>query len=288
VRDSVSAAKHTVTVILSSYNQPKALRLGLAAYAAQDDRDFDLLIADDGSDEDVIREIESAASELRIPVTLITRPHKDFGKPEILNIAVARSKGEQIVFSDGDCVPFRNFVRTHREHYRPDGFCTGGYVRIRMPAAAALTPEEVAHGRHEMFLNSRQKRHLHGIHYKNLFYLALGFKSEPKIQGGNVSVPRGAFEEINGFDEAYRGFSKSDSDLRNRLRNAGFKGTSLWNKAFVCHLDHAIDPLRHTPESRRVKPEKEFYLEGRSRTRAEAGLDGHLGGKNSVTVRRLG
>ena len=46
------AGRHAVSVILSSYNQSNALRPALAGLRAQDDLDFELLIADDGSQAD--------------------------------------------------------------------------------------------------------------------------------------------------------------------------------------------------------------------------------------------
>lgn len=266
-------AAHSVSVIVSSYNQPNALRLTLEGFRVQTDLDFEMIIGDDGSDSDTIELIESFRGRAPFPVKLVALEHTVFGKPRVLNSAVRQAKGDQFIFCDGDCVPFRNFVAMHRAHYQPMSFCTAGYVRMRLPAAKALAVEDVAAGRHEAHLSGRRKRQLSWIHAKNLFYMAIGKRFEPKIQGGNFSVARDAFEAVNGFDEAYVGFSKSDSDLRNRLRNIGCRGISLWNKAYVCHLAHEIDPRRCKPEVLRAEPAKEFHKEMRRRTRAEKGLN---------------
>ena len=39
-----------ISVIMSTYNSPVSLRKSMLGYVAQEDRDFELLIADDGSD----------------------------------------------------------------------------------------------------------------------------------------------------------------------------------------------------------------------------------------------
>ena len=39
--------RHGVSVVLASYNQPNALRLSLAGFAAQDDLDFEMIVADE-------------------------------------------------------------------------------------------------------------------------------------------------------------------------------------------------------------------------------------------------
>jgi glycosyltransferase involved in cell wall biosynthesis len=41
-----------LAVIVTTYNRPDALRAVLAGFAAQSDREFELLVADDGSRED--------------------------------------------------------------------------------------------------------------------------------------------------------------------------------------------------------------------------------------------
>jgi len=266
---------HRVSVIVSSYNQPNTLRLVLAGLRAQDDLDFELIVGDDGSDADTQALVEEFGREAPFPVQFVTKPHTQFAKPEALNRAALVSHGDQLIFCDGDCLPFRNFVSAHRRHYRPNGFCAGGYIRLDLAQSQGLTMEGIREGEHERFLTSRRKRRLYRKHYRSLFHKLIGRRYEPKVLGGNLSVDRGAFWQVNGFDEDFIGLSKSDSDLRNRLANSGNKGISVWNSAFVLHLDHRMDPRRCQPGAMRRSTDRQFYLARRGRVRAERGLDGH-------------
>ena len=101
-------AQHTISLIVSSYNQPNTLRPVLAGFAVQDDLDFEMIIADDGSDADTRGVAEEFASTAPFPVKFITQEHRAFGKARILNKAAAVSQGDQLIFCDGDCVPFHN------------------------------------------------------------------------------------------------------------------------------------------------------------------------------------
>jgi GT2 family glycosyltransferase len=268
------AGRHSVSVILSSYNQPNALRLALAGFRAQDDPDFELLIADDGSQADVRDVLDGLTAELPFPVRFLTQPDDGFRKARILNSAVLEAQGRQLILTDGDCVPFRNLVSTHRRAFREGCFCAGGFVRLSLEQSRGLTPEAVARGKHEAFLRGRARWGMQWIHFKNGLYRVLGKKWKPKIKGANFSVDREALVAIDGFDEAFEGMSGFDSDVRNRLRSSGAPGISVWNSAYVCHLDHALDPRRSAgiPRDRR---DPALYYGRRGQVKALKGLSSH-------------
>jgi GT2 family glycosyltransferase len=85
------------------------------------------------------------------------------------------------------------------------------------------------------------------------------------------------FREVDGFDEAFLGYGKEDSDLRNRMRNAGARGISLWGEARVCHL---FWPRPFG--SGRDQPGAEVYDKWTTRVRARRGLSSHGPGELSA------
>ena len=108
-------------------------------------------------------------------------------------------------------------------------------------------------GEHQSLLTISERARLFGVHARNRLYRMTGKRRKPKVLGGNLSIARDALYAVNGFDEGFDGFSGEDSDMRNRLNNWGARGTSLWNRAFVCHLDHGLDPPRTRPDVVRKK-----------------------------------
>jgi GT2 family glycosyltransferase len=266
---------HTTTIVLSSYNQPNSLRLVFSALGAQDNPHFDVIVADDGSEAEVATIVSELCRTAPFKARFVTQEHNRYGQWRIQNEAASRTDADPLIFIDGDCVPFRNLVSTRRSNYRSNRFCAGGYVLVDLEEAKVLTTDGVARGAHEQLLTWRQKKRLYGKHFRNLFGQLIGRRYRPHVRGGNLSVPREALVAVNGFDEAYIGLGRGDADLGNRLRNAGCRGISLWNRAFVCHLDHGLDP-RRGPTSAGRALDVPFHLARRDRVRAERGLDGHL------------
>ncbi|MGB2815739.1 MAG: glycosyltransferase, partial [Burkholderiaceae bacterium] len=98
-----------VSVIVSTYNRPDALRAVLAGLAEQGDRGFEVLVADDGSGDETRATVAECAAVSAVPVRHIWHEDKGFRLSAIRNLAAAHAEGEYLVFIDGDCVPRLDF-----------------------------------------------------------------------------------------------------------------------------------------------------------------------------------
>src|SRR4051812_45219892 len=134
-----------ISVVLSTYERPRDLALALAGYAAQDDPDFELVLADDGSGPETAAVARAARGE-GLAIHHVWHPHDGFRKTEILDRALERCTGDYLIFSDGDCIPRADFVATHRRLASPRRFLSGGCVRLPAPLSASLSPEDVRAG----------------------------------------------------------------------------------------------------------------------------------------------
>ena len=101
-------------VIVTTYNRPDALAAVLAGYAAQRDAEFELLIADDGSTDDTRRVVDEFKARAKFPVTHVWHEDQGFRAAAIRNRALAATRAEYVIFSDGDCVPSPRFVAQHQ------------------------------------------------------------------------------------------------------------------------------------------------------------------------------
>src|SRR5690606_26717088 len=66
-----------------------------------------------------------------------------FRKCRILNQALVEATGEYLIFSDGDCIPSKDFVATHIEYAAPGRFLSGGIVRLPMAISKKITIDDV-------------------------------------------------------------------------------------------------------------------------------------------------
>jgi len=88
-----------VSIVLPTFNRPQLLRLTLDSVFTQSLRDFELIIADDGSDEETRTLVRAVAS--RPAVTVLELPHSGI-LPVVRNAALAAARGEYVAFLDSD------------------------------------------------------------------------------------------------------------------------------------------------------------------------------------------
>lgn len=271
MRDAYNLLVPKVSVVLSIFDQPNAFTFALIGYRRQAFRDFELIVADDGSDPETKSIVDACRRAADFPVKHVWQENKGYRRARIANEAVRVSEGEILLLSDGDCIPHRDFVGVHARFGGPGRFCTGGYVRLGPEYCRTMTRENVEAGDYERQMTGSDARRFRWQHWKNRFKLFFGSLKAPKVYGCNISVGRDAYVAVNGYDENFDGFGKEDSDLRNRLRRHGAAAVSLWGKAWVYHVDDAIDPkIRERRIPRRKNPE--YYHRPRIPVACENGL----------------
>lgn len=231
-----------VSVILSTFDQPRALEFSLLGYRRQTFRDFEVVVADDGSDDETREVVEKFRAAGDFPVKHVWQENHGYRRARIANTAVRASEGTVLLLTDGDCIPHRDFVRVHAERCGPGCFCAGGYVRLSAEYCRTLDADKVMAGEYEGQMTAADRRRFRYLHWKSVLGIWLGRIRMPKVYGCNLSVDRKVYYAVNGYDENFDGFGREDSDLRNRLRRYGARAVSVWGKAWVYHLDDVIDP----------------------------------------------
>ncbi|MCB0374892.1 MAG: glycosyltransferase, partial [Sinomicrobium sp.] len=136
-----------ISVILSTYNQPAWLEKVLWGYHAQQFRDFEVIIADDGSGETTATLIKAMRETVSCPVVHVWQEDNGFRKNTILNKAIAASNGAYIVVSDGDCIPRSDFLSVHDRYSEAGCFLSGGYFKLPMDISTAITKDDILTGR---------------------------------------------------------------------------------------------------------------------------------------------
>lgn len=275
-----------VSVIVSSFNQPNALNLVLEGLFCQSQQDFELVIADDGSDRDSWELVEAFRKRARFSVSWCTQENIGFRKAAALNRGIRISTGDYCLFLDGDCVPPRNWVMRHKMAMDGGGdFCVAGYVHLPLEATEQLSAARIRNGQLDQWTDYRQRLCFAAQNIKQSLYIRMGVSGRPYLLGGNWAVKRKALDRINGFDEAYTNMGREDSDIRNRLVNAGFRACSLWNSNWVFHCDHRLDPRRNEPAHIRGPADRNYYQRRKKSVLCPHGLRVLAGNQNSELER---
>ncbi|MEZ5513281.1 MAG: glycosyltransferase family 2 protein [Steroidobacteraceae bacterium] len=234
-----------LSVIVSTYNQPDWLELCLWGLAAQSERDFEVLIADDGSDEATALRIERTRAATGLQIRHVWHADDGFRKCAILNKAVSASGGDYLVFTDGDCLLRKDFVATHLRFRQTGYFLSGGYCKLPMQTSKRVTADVVTG--QQVFdvgwlrangLTSRRGMAKLRSGPRIGAWLDAITPTQATWNGHNASGWKTDIVGANGFDErmAYGG---EDRELGERMRNAGIRARQIRHRAIVVHLDHA-------------------------------------------------
>jgi glycosyltransferase involved in cell wall biosynthesis len=240
-----------VSVILSTCDSPEWLRKVVWGYAGQTHHPFELVIADDGSAGDTAACIEQLRSDTQLALRHLWQPKRGFGKCRILNRAIAASAAEYLIFSDGDCIPRRDFVAQHVRLAQPGRFLSGGVVRLSPELSDRITIDDIARGRAtsprwlvaQGFPRSRKLRLLVGGGAVAGLSDTLS-TTRATFNGHNASAWKSDLLRVNGFDERM-GYGGLDRELGERLVNAGVRPRQIRHRAACIHLDHPrsyVDP----------------------------------------------
>ena len=233
-----------VTVIFSTYRQPQWLEKTLCGFAHQTHREFEVIVADDGSGDDTAEAIRNARRGSGLEIGHVHQEDRGFRKCRILNKAVAVARGEYLIFTDGDCIPQPEFVARHVELAEPRRFLSGGLLRLPLGLSHNIRPADIAAGR--CFSASWLRGRGMPLTYKLLKLTAgTGFgavldRISPATAGWNGHNASGWKADIlaaNGFDERM-GYGGEDRELGERLENAGIRGKRIRHRVTCLHLDH--------------------------------------------------
>ena len=103
-----------ISVIVAVYNRADALAAVLRSLARQTDRNFEIVIADDGSGTEVRDVIAARTPRLGVPIRHVWHEDRGYLLPEMRNKALRASAGRYIIWLDGDCIARPDFVAAHR------------------------------------------------------------------------------------------------------------------------------------------------------------------------------
>lgn len=238
---SNGSGRGPVSAVIACYNDADIVERNLAAFARQSYRDFELIIADDGSREDYSPILERWAPRFAHPIQHVRHEDLGFRKTRVLNRAVRVSRFNRLIFVDMDCLPHRDFVRNHLRYLEPGGVLACRRVNVQrqdVPSAEEIWRNGLPFSSLRLIslrLRGRAELIEHGI------ILPMAWETGYRgILGSNFSICKEDLEKINGFNAEFAGPGWEDTDIDYRLRLAGVKIRTLRHRIVEYHVEHPV------------------------------------------------
>lgn len=238
----------STTLVVSFYNKIEYLRLIVAALERQSFKDFEVIIADDGSRKEVVDEVGKMMEQCELSIQHVWHEDKGFRKTKIFNEAIRQSRSSYLIFMDGDCVPHWKFVEEHYKNREPRVLLAGRRVYLSEKMSSRLRVNKIQSGylerafQFELLADGMFGKSSHvikGIYITNPVLRRFLNRSMKGVLGSNFSLHKSDLEDINGFDERYEAPAVGeDSDIEVRLIWNNVKIRMVKNIAIQYHIYH--------------------------------------------------
>jgi len=209
-----------ISVVVATFNREDALDAVLRSLASQDDHDFEVIVADDGSGPATRQLVQSWMPTWGTRLIHVWHQDRGFRLAEIRNRAILRCSGTVCIFIDGDCIVRPNFVAVHRRLAEPGWFVAGNRVLLGRYLTERILGEQLRPEQWPLaaWIATRRNRDVNRLLPLMRLPLGplrkLGGRNWRRARGTNLAIRRADLWQVNGFDGAYNGWGREDSDLR--------------------------------------------------------------------------
>ena len=268
-----------LSIIISTYNSEEWLHKVLLGYTIQTEKNFEVIVADDGSTNKTKDIIDSFRDKFQHPIIHVWHEDNGFRKCKILNTAILASNSDYLLFTDGDCIPRKDFVAHHLKDLEPGYFLSGGYFKLPMTISKAITDDDILHQR--CFKVSWLRKQGLKLNFKitklnkNKYFAAFMNWLTPTKRswnGHNSSGYKSDILAINGFNELLD-YGGEDREMGERLFNNGLLSKQIRYMAICVHLDHPRSYVN--PEKVAYNLEVRKFNKKNNITRIETGIEQH-------------
>ena len=225
-----------ISLIVTTYNRPDALELVLKSIQYQSLQPFEVIIADDGSNNKTKEVITNFIIKTKLNIKHSFQEDLGFRAAKSRNKAIALAKGDYIILIDGDMILHPEFIKDHASNAKNGFFIQGS--RVLFPKDMTNHIIKTNHFKFNFFhigvsnrLNSVHSRFLSRIFSIKRNYLK-------GVKTCNMSFYLKDFISINGFNNDFEGWGREDSEFVARLLNKGVNRNTLKFSAIHFHLWH--------------------------------------------------
>jgi len=210
----------------------------LEGFSLQERFPDEVIVADDGSGPETAEAVSGFSGGAPFPLLHVRHEDMGFRAGKIRNEAIKKSSGDYIILLDGDCIPERHFVGDHLRLAEKGRFVQGKRVIVGRKASGAFSARDA--NSFSTLLRQALGFSISNSHHilRMPFFPARRNRRLKGIKSCNMGFFRDDIFAVNGFNEAFVGWGREDSELAVRLFRYGLMRKEHPFSAICFHLWH--------------------------------------------------
>jgi GT2 family glycosyltransferase len=241
--------------MITVYNRLKYLRNILLALEHQTSKPFEVIVADDGSRENLRESISDILPLISYPLKHVYQADLGFRLARSRNNGARVATGDYLLFLDQDVLMGIDFLSVLQSRIQPRRFMKfhpvwldqarsetiskmlkvdRTYYDFEKQIAPLITTEE-----RETYRKFQRKDKFYKLLYK-LKLRSIG----PKLIGLAIGVSKADFISVNGFDEKYIGWGLEDDDICARFYASGMLSDTCVFDTPIVHMWHGLEQTK--------------------------------------------
>ncbi len=241
-----------LSVIVTTYNRPDALKKVLQGLYAQTRLPDEILVADDGSTDDTRQVLSGFENRPGPNLCHIWQKDKGFRLSRIRNKAISASTSDYLVFLDGDCIPGPYFIEDHFRLARKGFFFQGKRVLVNKKAEHGFEFKDTQSIFRRLYhLVCRNVSNAHHL-FRISFFPTWSTRKLSGIRGCNMGFFKQNLLDVNGYNESFTGWGREDQEIVIRLYNLGVARRENPFNAVCYHLWHRENPRNRLSDNDRL------------------------------------
>ncbi len=241
-----------IAVIVTTYNRPDTLVKVLYGLMKQTRLPDEIIIADDGSGKETVDAVVPFIQNNQVRCVHVRQEDRGFRAARIRNKGIKACYSDYIVFLDGDCIPERHFVQDHLALAQKGFFFQGKRVIV----SEKTTPGFSFKDTDSLYLLLKQflTAGISNAHHivRLPFLPAYTTSKLSGIRSCNMGFFKTDLLAVNGFNEAFEGWGREDSELVVRMYKYGIKRKEHPFRAICYHLWHQENSRKNMDKNDKI------------------------------------
>lgn len=237
-----------LSIVTAVYNRPKQLEQFLHYLTLQTCKDFEVIIVDDFSVEDIYTVVRQYESKLDLKYI---RLGKNFGQCYAINTGLKEVSGQTVVITEADCIPSKEFVAVHSIARLPKTVFIGAHS-IELGANPIAKVMQNHESNRPLVESAKKNLQLPSVpsHFLNVSSRNISLLTEDLPKDGKL------FDTDFSYSlDSKSGFGWEDTEVGCRLKQQGFNFRYM-DRAFSIHYSH---PPAIKENLKAAKSARNFY-----------------------------